>query len=114
MIHNEFAAEPSRRPMRSRLRYGKRHLEVEVRLDLFQLAFTDFSSAAEAFAASLSDEVHRNFAFRYLKYLQDIAQGRTLVQPNRFGVGPAYRLIRAKLDRLFDLSFLSTDRKIAA
>jgi hypothetical protein len=114
MIHNEFAAAPSRRPMRSRLRYGKRHLEVEVRLDLFQLAFTDFSSAAEAFAASLSDEVHRNFAFRYLKYLQDTAQGRTLVQLNRFGVGPAYRLIRAELDRLFDLSFLSTDRKIAA
>jgi hypothetical protein len=29
-------------------------------------------------------------------------------------LGPACRLIRAELDRLFDLSFLSTDRKIAA
>jgi hypothetical protein len=114
MIHNDFADVPSLRPMRSRLRYGQRHLQVEVRGDLFQLAYTDFRSAAEAFAVSLSDEVHRNFAFRYLKYLQDTAQGRTLVQPNRFAVGPAYRLIRAELDRLFDLSFLSTDRKIAA
>ena len=114
MIHNEFAAAPSRRPMRSRLRYGKRHLEVDVRLDLFQLAFTDFSSTAEAFAASLSDEVHRNFAFRYLTYLQHIAQGRTLVKPDGFELGPACRLITAELDRLFDLSFLSTDRKIAA
>ena len=114
MIHDEVAGAPSRRPMRSRLRYGKRHLQVEVRQDLFQSAFTDFSSAAEAFATSLSDEVHRNFAFQYLKYLQHIAQGRTLVRPDGFGLGPACRLIRAELDRVFDLSFLSTDRKIAA
>jgi hypothetical protein len=114
MIHDQFAAAPSRRPIRSRLRYGKRHLQVEVRVDLFQSAFTDFSSAAEAFAASLSDEVHRNFAFRYLTYLQHIAQGRTLVKPDGFELGPACRLITAELDRLFDLSFLSTDRKIAA
>ena len=114
MIHDDFDAAPSSRPMRSRLRYGKRHLQVQVRVDLFQSALTNFSSAAEAFAASLCDEVHRDFAFRYLKYLQQIAQGRTLVKPNVFELGPACRLIRAELDRLFDLSFLSTDRKIAA
>ena len=114
MVHDDFADVPSRRPIRSRLRYGKRHLQLEVRGDLFQLAYTDFSSAAETFAVSLSDEVHRNFAFRYSKYLQDIAQGTTLVKPNDFGLGPASRLIKAELDRLFDLSFLSTDRKIAA
>jgi hypothetical protein len=114
MIHYGFQCSAVQQAMRARLPYGKRHLQVEVRADSFESAFTDFSGAAEAFAASLSDEVHRNFAFRYLKYLQDTAQGRTLVQPNRFAVGPAYRLIRAELDRLFDLSFLSTDRKIAA
>jgi hypothetical protein len=114
MIHDNFDAAPSPRPMRSRLRYGNRHLQVQVRVDLFQSAFTDFSSAAEAFAASLSDEVHRNFAFQYLKYLQNIAQGRMLVKPNAFGLGPACRLIGAELDRLFDLSFLSTASKIAA
>src|SRR5215831_6470292 len=114
MIHDDFDGALSSRPMRSRLRYGKRHLQVEVRVDLFESAFTDFSGAAEAFAASLSDEVHRNFAFRYLTYLQHIAQGRTLVKPDGFELGPACRLITAELDRLFDLSFLSTDRKIAA
>jgi len=114
MIHNDFDVAPSRRPMRSRLRYGKRHLHARVPVDLFQSAFTEFSSVAEAFAANLSDEVHRNFAFQYSKYLQHIAQGRTLVKPNGFELGPAGRLIRAELDRLFDLSFLSTDRKIAA
>jgi len=114
MIHHGFDPAPSGRPMRSRLRYGERYIQVQVRADLFQTAFTDFSSAAEAFAASLSDEVNRNFAFRYLKYLQHIAQGRTVVKPNVFGLGPACRLIRAELDRLFDLSFMNTDRKIAA
>jgi len=114
MIHDDFTDVSSLRPMRSRLRYGKRHLQVEVRGDLFQLAYTDFRSAAEAFAVSLSDEMHRDFAFRYLKYLQDIAKGTALIKPNEFGLGPASRLIRAELDRLFDLSFLSTDRKIAA
>ena len=83
-------------------------------MDSFQLAFSDFSDAAEAFAASLSDEVHRTFAFQYFKYLQHLAQGRRLAKPDGFGLGPACRLIRAELDRLFDLSFLSTDRKIAA
>ena len=114
MIRNDFDAAPSPKPMRSRLRYGNRYLQVQVRTDLFQSAFTDFSRAGEAFAASLSDEVHRNFAFQYLKYLQHIAQGSTPVKPNVFGLGPACRLIRAELDRLFDLNFLSTDRKIAA
>jgi hypothetical protein len=114
MIHNDFDAAPSRRPMRARLQYGKPHLQVQDRVDLFQSAFAEFTGAAEAFAASLSDGVHRDFAFRYLKYLQHVAEGRTQVQPYGFGLGPACRLIRAELDRLFELSFLSTNRKIAA
>jgi len=114
MIHYGFQCSAVQQAMRARLPYGKRHLQVEVREDLFESAFTDFSGAAEAFAASLSDEVHRHFAFQYFKYLQHLAQGRTLAKPDGFGLGPACRLIRAELDRLFDLSFLSTDRKIAA
>ena len=114
MIHGDLHVAPCPRPMRSRLRYGQCYLLVQVQGDLFQSAFTDFSAAAKAFATTLSDEVHRNFASQYLKYLQDIAQGRTAIKPNEFGLGTACRLIRAELDRLFDLSFLSTDRKIAA
>ena len=114
MIHDDFDVAPSRRPMRSRLRYGERHLHAQVPVDLFQSAFREFTSVAEAFAANLSDKVHRNFAFQYSKYLQHIAHGRTLVKPSGFELGPAGRLIRAELDRLFDLSFLTTDRKIAA
>jgi hypothetical protein len=111
MIHDDFDAARSRRL--TRVCQGNRNLEGHVRVDLLQSAFTDFSGAAEAFAASLSDEVHRNFAFQYLKYLQRIAQGRTPVKPEGLGLGPASRLIRAEIDRLFELSFFSTVRMAA-
>src|SRR5262249_4974269 len=115
MTQQHFDAVLSTRPMRAPLRYGKRHLQLQVRGDLIKSAFTEFSDAAQVFAASLSDEMHRNFALRYFNYLQHIAHGKTLAaQPNGFGLGPACRLIRAELDRLFDLSFLSTNTKVAA
>src|SRR5215831_4995091 len=94
--------------MRSRLRYGDRRLRFEIRTDAFQAALTNFNRDAEAFAASLSDKLHREFAFRYLDYLQNIAREAKPPKPNDFGLGPASRLIRAELDRLFDVSFLST------
>ena len=114
MIHDDFDRMPSRRSMRSRLRYGRRHVSVEIPVESFESACTNFNRAAEAFVVSLSDEVHRTFAHRYFEYLENIARGTKINKPEAFGLGPAARLIRDELDRLFDLNFVSTDSLIAA
>jgi hypothetical protein len=114
MIHDDFDGMPSRRSMRSRLQYGQRHVSIEIPAESFESACTNFNRAAEAFVASLSDQVHRTFAYRYLEYLKNIARGTKINKPDEFGLGPAGRLIRGELDRLFDLNFLSTDSLIAA
>jgi hypothetical protein len=113
MLHDYFDQQLSPRSMRSRLRYGKRRVQAEIRVESFPIALANFSRAAEAFALSLNDAPNRNFAFRYAVYLQDIAHEVKAVKPHEFGLGPAARLIRAELDRLFDVSFLSTDRVAA-
>jgi hypothetical protein len=114
MIHDVFDGMPSRRSMRSRLQYGQRHVSAEIPVESFESACTNFNRAAEAFVVSLSDEVHRTFAHRYLEYLENIARGTKINKPEGFGLGPAARLIRGELDRLYDLNFLSTDSLIAA
>ena len=113
MLHDHFDEHVSRRLVRSRLRYGRRRVQAEIPVESFPIALANFSRAAEAFALSLNDEPHRNFAFRYAEYLQNIAHEVKVVKPHEFGLGLGARLIRAELDRLFDVSFLSTDRVAA-
>src|SRR6185295_359954 len=88
------------RPKRLLIRYCKGRLQAQVRGESFHDAFTNFSHAAKAFALSLGDELHRNYAFEYLAYLQNFAKATRCLEPQEFP-GPACRLIRAELDRLF-------------
>ena len=100
------------RPKRLLIRYGKGPLQAQVCGESFHDAFTNFSHAAKAFALSLGDELNRNYAFEYLAYLQNVAKAKTCLKPHEFP-GPACRLIRAELDRLFDLSFVLTEIAVA-
>jgi hypothetical protein len=107
MAHNNLAAIWLHRPMQLLLRHGKGRLSPQIHGESFDDAFINFSDAAEAFALTLSDEVHRDYAFQYSKYLRKIAEGIPSLKPNPIP-GPAGRLIRAELDRVFELSFVLT------
>jgi len=81
------------------LRIRKGRLSIDLPIDSFQTAYVNFSNAAEAFWMSLSDPLDRQFACRYLAYVQGIALGSELPKPY---VGrPSWSLIRSELERLF-------------
>jgi hypothetical protein len=87
-----------------RIRRRRRGLHVDLPSDLFQTAFGKFTSAAERFALSLTDSLHRRFAHRYLVYLQETAQGERPARPTSVCL-PACTLIRSELDRIFRTHF---------
>jgi hypothetical protein len=94
-----------------RIRRRRRGLQVDLPSDLFQTAFGKFTSAAERFALSLTDSLHRRFAHRYLVYLQETAQGERPTRPTSVSL-PACTLIRCELDRIFRSHFCQPPEEI--
>jgi hypothetical protein len=92
-----------RRHDRIRTRAGR--LCIDLPVDSFQPAFTNFTSEAEEFAMSLTDRLHRRFAYQYLGYLQEVANGLEPIKTNTVSGRPACRLICTELERIFRQNF---------
>src|SRR5262249_15033945 len=106
-----MANDPSEQLSMQHAQYSgrrKRRLRVELPAHLFPTAFSNFSNTAQAFTMGLSEELHRKFAVRYLMYLQEVAHGSKPVKPHPPGGCPAFTLIRAELERLFQCYFSET------
>jgi|SRR5262245_48638910 len=108
MIDYELNRQPAIKAMEKRVTNSKGRLSMDLPVNSFQAAFLNFSKAAEAFAMSLSDPLHRKFAFQYLEYLQDIARGSERSKLSTNG-RPNCRLIGAELERLFRCHFFRPD-----
>ena len=110
MVNHAFGRLPIESCL-SRIKLGKGRLAIDVPAHSFREAFSTFSQDAERFATTLSDGLNRKFAFRYLAYLQEIAQGAE-AKPNGSG-RPDFRLICNELERLFRFHFFKPDKAIA-
>ena len=62
----------------NRLRTRPGRLCIDIPSKPFQIAFLNFSNDASAFAMSLTDQLHQRFAFDYLAYLQNVANGSAI------------------------------------
>jgi len=87
-------------------------LRIDVPFSSFQTVVVNFNNAAEAFVMSLTDRLHRKFAYQYLAYLQDVAHGWEQLRPSTSG-RPNCRLIGSELERLFKGHFFRPDQLIA-
>jgi hypothetical protein len=108
MIEYELNRQPASTATEKRVTNRKGRLSIDLPVNSFQAAFLNFNKAAEAFAMSLSDPLHRKFAFQYLEYLQDIARGSERSKLSTSG-RPNCRLISAELERLFRCHFFRPD-----
>jgi len=109
MIEYELNRQPASTAAEKRVTNRKGRLSIDLPVNSFQAAFLNFNKAAEAFAMSLSDPLHRKFAYQYLGCLQDIAHGSDQLKPSTSG-RPDCRLIRAELERLFRCHFFRPDQ----
>ena len=89
----------------------KGRLRIDLPINSFETAFVNFNNASEAFVASLTDSLHRRFAYRYLEYLQDIARGSDRLKPST-NRQPNWRLIGYELERLFKSYFFRPDQPV--
>lgn len=94
-----------------RIKTRKGRLNMDISRTSFQSAFSMFTRAAEEFALTLNDAVHRKFAYRYLMYLQEVAHGTVSVKPNTLSGRPAFRLICNELERLFRRHFFRPEER---
>ena len=108
MIDYRVNRQPASTLTEKRLTSRKGRLSMDLPISSFQMALVNFNKAAEAFAMSLTDRLHRKFAYQYLSYLQDIAGGSEQSRPNTSG-RPNCRLIGAELERLFRCHFFRPD-----
>src|SRR5262247_625354 len=108
MIEYQVNRQPPNAATEKRVTNRKGRLRIDLPMNSFQAAFSNFNKAAEAFATSLSDPLHRKFAFQYLEYLQDIARGSERSKLSTNG-RPNCRLIGAELERLFRCHFFRPD-----
>ena len=111
MNDSRFARFSTETSERGRIFNKKGKLKMDVPTDLYPVAFTRFCTAAEAFAMTLTDHLQRRFAFRYLTYLQEIAQKVEPSKPTAVTGRPACRLICMELDRLFMTHLYKPDAK---
>ncbi len=109
MVEYQVNRQPANTATEQRVTNRKGHLSIDLPTNSFQAAFLNFNKAAEAFAMSLSDPLHRKFAFQYLEYLQDIARGSDRLRLSTSG-RPNCRLIGAELQRLFRCYFFRPDQ----
>jgi len=109
MSDYELSRFPATMVSQNRIKTKKGRLNMDVPTASFPTAFSTFSSAAEGFAMTLSDVLHRKFAYSYLTYLQEVAQGAEQVRPNAVSGRPACRLICYELERLFRCHFFKPD-----
>jgi len=105
MTKSEFE-QKSGRHFSNAVVFRNRRLQAELPPHLFRGAFANFSTAAQAFVTSLSDDWDRKFALRYLEYLQERAYGSESPRPNTIHGRPSCTLVRAELERLFRSHFL--------
>jgi len=92
----------------------KGRLRMDLPVSLFQPTFSAFCTAAESFAIALSDPLDRKFAYRYLTYLQEVANGTEEVKPSTVGGRPTCRLICNELERIFRAHFFQPETAAAA
>jgi len=105
MIQYQLNCRPaSIPPTQKRVTGRKGRLRIDIPINTLETTLVNFSKAAEAFAISLSDPLHRKFAYQYLGYLEDIARSSEQLRPN-IGGRPDCRLIGAELERLFTCHF---------
>jgi hypothetical protein len=92
MIDYAFSRFSAIRPSRKRIKTRKGRLNIDIPAESFHTAFYTFSKAAEGFAMTLSDMLHRKFAYNYLTYLQEFALDAEQEKPNLVMGRPAYKL----------------------
>ena len=109
MTEHPFNRQPTSPSDEKRVTSRKRGLSIDLPINFFPKALVNFKNAAETFATSLSDPLHRKFAYQYLGCLQDIAHGSDQLKPSTSG-RPDCRLIRAELERLFRCHFFRPDQ----
>jgi len=111
MIQYPLSRQPESTPPDKRLIRRKGRLTIDVPVSSFETVFVNFNNASEAFAMSLTDRLHRVFAYQYLAYLQDIARGCERLRPSASG-RPNCRLIAQELERLFRSYFFRPDHQL--
>jgi hypothetical protein len=109
MIEYQVSIALANTPVEKRVTVGKGRLRIDVPMHSFHAANMNFNSAAEAFAVSLNDQLHRKFAYQYFDYLQDIARGWEQSKPSVSG-RPDCRLIASELERIFRCCFFRPDQ----
>lgn len=113
MIQHETNRQRESMSTEKRLIRKKGRLSIDVPASSFQTVCLNFNNAAEAFAMSLTDRLHRKFAYQYLEYLQDIARGWERMSRPSISGRPDCRLIGSELDRLFAGCFFRPDQLMA-
>jgi hypothetical protein len=112
MIRDQLNRQPANASPETRVIRRKGRLSIDVPINSFETVFVNFNNAAEAFAISLTDRLHRKFAYQYVAYLQDIARGSEQLRPSTSG-RPNCRLIGSELERLFRFYFFRPDELMA-